>query len=137
MAASWVEESVEQAFARFNEGDVEGVVELCDPQIELTTFMGEFEGRSYHGHDGIREWIADVQAVFSSFHVNILSITEVSDVDQNAVAIVEITFTAIGAADGLSHSEHLFQRIESRERKGTRWSWHPTLETALGPGESA
>ncbi len=134
--ASWVAESVTAAFARFNEGDVEGVVELCDPEIELTTFMGHLEGRAYHGHAGIREWIADVHRLFSSVHVNVLSITEVSDVDANEVAIVEISFTAVSAADGTSLSEHLFQRIESRGRRAIRWSWHPTLETALGPGEA-
>jgi ketosteroid isomerase-like protein len=135
VTASWVAESVNQAFERFNDGDVEGVVELCDPEIELTTFMGHFEGRAYHGHAGIRQWFADVQEAFSSIHVNVLSITEVSDVDQNEVAIVEISFIAIGAEDGVSLSEHLFQRIESRGRRAIRWSWHPTLETALGPGE--
>jgi ketosteroid isomerase-like protein len=135
VTASWVNESVKQAFARFNEGDVEGVVDLCDPEIELTTFMGQFEGRAYHGHDGIRQWFADVRAAFSTLHVNVISITEVSDVDSNEVAIVEISFTAIGAEDGISLSEHLFQRIESRDRRAIRWSWHPTLETALGPGE--
>ena len=133
--ATWVTESVNQAFARFNEGDIEGVVELCDPEIELTTFMGHFEGRAYHGHEGIRRWFADVQEAFSTLHVNVLSVTEVSDVDENEVAIVEISFTAIGAEDGISLSEHLFQRIESRGRRAIRWSWHPTLETALGPGE--
>jgi ketosteroid isomerase-like protein len=136
VAPSWVAESVTQAFARFNDGDVEGVVELCDPEIELTTFMGHFDGRSYLGRDGIREWFADVHRLFSSVHVSVHSITEVSDVDANEVAIVEISFTAVSAADGISVSEHLFQRIESRERRAIRWSWHPTLETALGPGEA-
>jgi ketosteroid isomerase-like protein len=136
VTASWVEASVNQAFERFNAGDVEGIVELCDPEIELTTFMGHLEGRSYHGHEGIREWFRDVHAAFSGIHVTIASITEVSDVDANEVAIVEITFSAVSAADGTSLSEHLFQRIESRERRAIRWSWHPTRETALGPGEA-
>lgn len=45
----------------FNRRDAAGLVELSDPAIELcpTELVGS--RRAYHGHDGLRQWVADLR----------------------------------------------------------------------------
>ena len=129
---SWIEERVSAALDRFNRGDAEGVVELCDPDVEFTTFLGRFEGRTYRGHDGVREWFRNIFEAFPGFQANVQAVEAV-----DGVGIVAIEFQGTGAASGISLEQRIFQRIEFRDRLAVRWSWHPTREAALGAGESA
>lgn len=45
----------------FNRRDAAGLVELSDPAIEFcpTELVGS--RRAYHGHDGLRQWVADLR----------------------------------------------------------------------------
>ncbi len=45
----------------FNRRDEAGLVELSDPTIEFcpTELVGS--RRAYHGHDGLRQWVADLR----------------------------------------------------------------------------
>jgi ketosteroid isomerase-like protein len=40
--------------------DVETLLLACDPELEFVSLIGEVEGRSYHGHEGLRRFIADL-----------------------------------------------------------------------------
>lgn len=44
----------------FNRRDVEGLIALADPDIEFhpTSIVGSH--RVYHGHDGLRRWVEDL-----------------------------------------------------------------------------
>jgi hypothetical protein len=41
-----------------NARDIEAMLALCDPSIELHSAIGAVEG-VYHGHDGVRSWHRD------------------------------------------------------------------------------
>jgi hypothetical protein len=45
----------------FNERDVEGIVALCDPQIELRSAV---TATVYEGHEGVRRWHRDLEEAF-------------------------------------------------------------------------
>jgi len=45
----------------FNKRDVDGIVALCDPQIELNSAVTV---SVYHGHDGVRRWHRDLAEAF-------------------------------------------------------------------------
>ncbi len=45
----------------FNERDVERMVTLCDPQIELHSAVTV---SVYHGHEGVRRWLGDLEDAF-------------------------------------------------------------------------
>jgi ketosteroid isomerase-like protein len=49
-------EVLEAAYAAVNQGDFEAWLALIHPQIEFRSLVAEAEGRTYHGHDGAREW---------------------------------------------------------------------------------
>jgi ketosteroid isomerase-like protein len=48
-------------------GDLDGLLELADPAIEWQSFFA-LHGSAYHGHDGLRRYMADVQDAFEDIH---------------------------------------------------------------------
>jgi hypothetical protein len=57
-------EVVRQGFEGFNRGDIEAVVEMCDPAIEWFP-PAELPGVSaYRGHEGVRAAAGDMLDVF-------------------------------------------------------------------------
>ena len=57
---------VRQVFAAFSRRDVEGLLALCDPDIVFVPPTGRLAGRDepYHGHEGLRAYLADVARVW-------------------------------------------------------------------------
>src|SRR5438552_517849 len=41
--------------------DIDALLAFVDPQIEFQSEMAEVGGGVYHGHDGIRRWLGDLQ----------------------------------------------------------------------------
>jgi ketosteroid isomerase-like protein len=64
-------ELVKAMFAAFAARDLETVLALADPAIELTAVTGEQAGRSepYRGHDGVRAYFRDVAAVWEELRL--------------------------------------------------------------------
>ena len=54
---------VRRGIACFNEGDDDGVVELCDPEVVFTDVPEIPGSRTYRGYEGIREWLANVREI--------------------------------------------------------------------------
>jgi ketosteroid isomerase-like protein len=64
------EELVRRGTAAFNDRDIDGFLETCDPEIEFTTRIMELEGSGpYRGHDDVRRWWDEVFAVFPDFRI--------------------------------------------------------------------
>jgi ketosteroid isomerase-like protein len=56
-----------EAFNRaFNEG-VPDLYDMLDPEIEWIPMTAILEGRTYRGHDGVREWIEDMKREWTSY----------------------------------------------------------------------
>jgi len=49
-------EKVKYGFAALARGDLEEMLTVVHPDIELLPLSGKLEGRTYHGHEGVREW---------------------------------------------------------------------------------
>jgi ketosteroid isomerase-like protein len=64
-------EVVKATFAAFAARDLQAVLALADPEIELTAVTGEHAGRTdpYRGHDGVREYFRDVAAVWEELRL--------------------------------------------------------------------
>ena len=67
------QETVELArlsFEAYNRTFAEGtpdLYELLDPEVEWAPVSALLEGTSYHGHDGVREWIKDMKRDWTTF----------------------------------------------------------------------
>jgi ketosteroid isomerase-like protein len=64
-------ELVKAMFAAFAARDLETVLSLADPEVELTAVTGEHAGRTdpYRGHDGLRAYFRDVAAVWEELRL--------------------------------------------------------------------
>ena len=67
------EENVEiarRSFEAFNRAFTEGADDLyalLDPEVEWIPATAILEGRSYHGHEGVRQWIEDMKRDWEAF----------------------------------------------------------------------
>src|SRR5438046_174594 len=50
----------------FNARDVDALIALCDPNIEIHSTFAEL-GAVYHGHDGLRRWHRDFETPGRTF----------------------------------------------------------------------
>ena len=64
-------EVVKAAFAAFAARDLQAVLALSRPDIELTALTGAHAGRTdpYRGHDGMRQYFRDVAAVWEELRL--------------------------------------------------------------------
>lgn len=74
------EELVRRTFELFNARDAERIVALMDPDGELFPYaVEERRHGGYQGHDGLRRYVADVEAMFEEFRVDIAEVRDVGD----------------------------------------------------------
>jgi ketosteroid isomerase-like protein len=96
----------EEAARRFADaitrGDMAAALNVCDPEIEFHSMLG-ISGRAYIGHDGIRQYFADVESAWEEWRVDVERISEAAD---GRVAIV-MTMEARGRGSGV----HLAERM--------------------------
>jgi ketosteroid isomerase-like protein len=75
--------------------DREAGLAVCHPEIEFRSVLG-ISGRSYVGHDGIREYFDDVESAWAEWSVDVERVAEAAD---GRVAIV-MTMHARGKGSG-------------------------------------
>jgi ketosteroid isomerase-like protein len=63
-------EVVRRAFATFNARAVDDLVGLSDPDSEWLPFRAQLEGMVYRGHEGIRQWIRDMDDDWEAFRID-------------------------------------------------------------------
>jgi ketosteroid isomerase-like protein len=89
----------EEAAVRFADaitrGDREAALAVCHPEVELDSVLG-ISGRAYLGHDGIREYLDDVESAWEHWTVEVEQTVEGAD---GRVAIV-MTMHARGKGSG-------------------------------------
>ena len=105
----------------FNARDAEGIVALMDPDGELYPYaIDESRGEGYHGHDGLRKYVADVDGLFASFEVEV---TEVKDVTEDTVVARGKLHGVLKSGDPLEMDVGWLWTV--RDGKLTRMQAHP------------
>jgi SnoaL-like domain len=73
-------ELFEKALDGYNGRDIGPVLETSDPEAEWYPFTAQVEGdEAYHGHEGIREWWANVDAAFEEFEASVEEVRDLGD----------------------------------------------------------
>lgn len=60
-------ELVRRALAALNDGDLDGLIAVCDRDFELDMSDRVFNPSTYRGHDGIRQFHAEVLEVWDHY----------------------------------------------------------------------
>jgi ketosteroid isomerase-like protein len=81
-------------------GDPEAAVAVCDPEIEFLSVLA-VSGRAYHGHDGIRQYFADVAAAWSEWRVELHRIVPAPD----GRVVIAMTMHFRGKESGAAFSD--------------------------------
>jgi ketosteroid isomerase-like protein len=96
--------SGEESVLRFAEavttGDAEAAVAVSDPQIEFLSVLA-VSGRAYHGHDGVRQYFADVAAAWSEWRVEVHRIVSAPD----GRVVISMTMHFRGKESGAAFSD--------------------------------
>jgi ketosteroid isomerase-like protein len=81
LAEGSAEELVRRAYKAFSERDLEELLELSDPRIEIHTVTGMVAGRNepYRGHDGLKEYLTDVAELWDEIELMPVNFHELSD----------------------------------------------------------
>jgi ketosteroid isomerase-like protein len=73
-------DTVRQLAAAVSRRDLPQILELTDPQVEWRPFIAALaEGGQYRGHDGIRQYLRDLDETFETFRTNIEDLLAVGD----------------------------------------------------------
>jgi ketosteroid isomerase-like protein len=71
---------VHQIAAALGRRDLEAFLELTDPEVEWHSSISVIsEGGAYHGHDGVRQYMSDVNETFESLEATVDSALDVGD----------------------------------------------------------
>jgi ketosteroid isomerase-like protein len=94
MAAGDIE-SVRRGIEAYNRGDVEAMIAETDPEVTMVPVRALLEGGKYHGHDGLRKFVSDMDEDWSEREI---LVDEIRDVDGRMLVLG--TFRAVGRASG-------------------------------------
>jgi ketosteroid isomerase-like protein len=91
------EQVVKRAVDAFMERDLDGILALADPRIELRSLLTEAERPLYHGHQGVRDWFAAVFGVFPDWRPQ----PRPASYDEDGAVVIGLDVTATGAGSGV------------------------------------
>ena len=90
------EELVQRVVTAFMARDLEAILALADPGIELRSLLTEAERPLYHGHEGVRDWFHAVFGVFPDWRPRPRHATY----DEGGAVVIGLDVTATGAGSG-------------------------------------
>jgi ketosteroid isomerase-like protein len=84
-------EVIREAFARWNQRDVDYWIRHSHPDVEIWSKYAALDegGKPYRGHTGIREWRAEIDR---NFELHEVSADDVRDVDGRVVVLGTVRF---------------------------------------------
>jgi ketosteroid isomerase-like protein len=122
------EQLVRAAVGAFMARDLEAILALADPRIELRSLLTEAERPLYHGHDGVRDWFYAVFGVFPDWRPQPRAAAYVED---GAVVIgLDVTATSAGSGVPIDQTYWLGARVQGE--KITFFGFFRTEQDAKG-----
>jgi ketosteroid isomerase-like protein len=119
---------VERGYGAWSRGDLDGFLAVLAPDIEFSA-AAVFPGiqPQYHGHEGVRQFWAQIRDPFESFSIEPVRI----EVQGDDAAVVDLHFRAIGKGSGVPVELDFFHAGRKRDGLVTELSSHTTREEAL------
>jgi ketosteroid isomerase-like protein len=108
-------ELAERSYDALARDDLEGFLAMVDPDVEFTSLIAEAEGRTYSGHDGVREWWATVKSMLGGLR---WELREIRDVGADHVLV---HMRVVGTLQGAPIAQTMFQAVEGRDGLVVWW----------------
>jgi ketosteroid isomerase-like protein/GNAT superfamily N-acetyltransferase len=115
-----------RVYEALNAGDTTAFLELLDPDVVLREGFLAPDAAEYHGHAGVREWLARSTEAMEDYRFEPSLVMVVGD-----TAVIPVRMTARGSGSGAQVSADLVHIGQARDGKITQLSAHPDLQSAL------
>jgi ketosteroid isomerase-like protein len=101
-----------EAFLRASRGDVDALLEVLCEDVEWTEQLLPEATKVYRGHDGVRQWFADVTQAFAWGTFELVALEESGD-----DAVSEVAVNTTGVSSGVEVGVTVFHVIRFRDGK--------------------
>jgi hypothetical protein len=118
------------AYEAISKGDEEAFVALADPDVEFNSLV---EGRSYRGHEGVREWWNNVIGSLGGVS---LDLEEVSDFGDHGF----VKMAVAGETSDVGLPQAIWQAMRVKDGKAVWWGIFTSEDEtrkALGVGKKS
>jgi ketosteroid isomerase-like protein len=120
-------EAVRRGVEAYNGGDVDVILEIFAPDVEIHAVPELINSGTYHGHDEFLTWLAGWEEAWEEFTIEVEAIDPVGD-DH---VVVEVLQRARGAGSGAAVEMRLVQLYEIREGVVTRFHLYMDRDQAV------
>ncbi|HEY7151696.1 MAG TPA: nuclear transport factor 2 family protein [Solirubrobacterales bacterium] len=110
----------------YTSGDVEGTLELVDPDVVWEPLRAAMQG-AYHGHAGMRRFFADTAESFDSFRPEYAEVRDLGDGRVLALGRLHVR----GKGSGIETDVPIAGIATFRDGRITRWKDHGDPQRAL------
>ena len=125
-------EVVRAAYGAFNARDVDGLVRLSAEDCEWQPLRAQLEGIVYRGHQGVRQFVSDMDEDWEEF---LLDPLEFHDRDERVVVIARVTALGQSGVEIDSVAGFLFELQQGRIRRIVSYSDPAAALEAAGLSE--
>jgi ketosteroid isomerase-like protein len=119
-----VEELARRGCDALNRNDLDGFLDLIDPEVEFTSMIAEAEGETFRGHDGVRRWWESVRNAFKEVHWTYVGLRASDD-----RGVVKLRIE--GMLSGVEVAQTMWQMVVLRDNKLVWWGFFRTELEAL------
>ena len=121
------EQVVRRAVDAFMAGDLDAILAVADPGIELRSLLTEPERPLYHGHAGVRDWFEAVFGVFPDWRPK----PRAASYDEDGAVVIPLDVTATGAGSGVPIDQSYWLGARVRGEKITFFGFFRTESDAM------
>ena len=121
-----------EGFEAFNRGDVEGVLRMLSPDVEVHSVAEVGEEGTYRGREGYLAWTRIWLDAWEDFHIELDELEQVDDEN----VLVHSTQRGRGKGSGLEVTQHGVYLFTIRDGLVTRLHLYADRESALAAARS-
>jgi ketosteroid isomerase-like protein len=114
-----------RAYTALAQDDLEGFLALAELDVEFNSLIAEVEGKTYRGHDGVREWWETIKPQLGGLR---WELEEIRELEENRTLV---RFRVIGTLGGMPLAQTMFQAVMGRAGKIAWWGVFRTEAEAL------
>jgi ketosteroid isomerase-like protein len=131
MSHERLEDVARQIMDGISRRDLAAIQAACDPEIEFTPRLAAVEGKTYRGHAGWSDYLADLEGAWEAFHV---TIEEFLPAGPGRLVLV-LRVKALARGSHVPIDQRIYAPWEFRERKALRGRTFPSRREALEAAE--
>jgi uncharacterized protein len=119
-------ELVRRGYAAFVRGDIAGILDILDPEVEASDPFGFSTSDAYRGHDGFVQTVRDGLDAFERYEIKADEFIDAGD-----DVVVSVRISGVGRESGAVVNMHLFHVWTVREGRAVLGRTFQTKDAAL------